>query len=71
MAPTIPFVTNALDDAADQLAGFTMERLSIDSANPVNFHEAMSPAGPTSRLSCQIELTDDLDGLVVRVPEEQ
>lgn len=32
---------------------------------------AMSPAGPTSRLSCQIELTDDLDGLVVRVPEEQ
>lgn len=32
---------------------------------------AMSPAGPTSRLSCQIELSDDLDGLVVRVPEEQ
>lgn len=32
---------------------------------------AMSPAGPTSRLSCQIELTADLDGLVVRVPEEQ
>ncbi len=50
MAPTIPFVTNALDDAADQLAGFTVERLSIDSANPVNFHEAMSPAGPPARL---------------------
>ncbi|WP_216695152.1 2Fe-2S iron-sulfur cluster-binding protein [Dietzia psychralcaliphila] len=32
---------------------------------------AMSPAGPTSRLSCQIELTDDLDGLTVRIPEEQ
>jgi 2Fe-2S ferredoxin len=25
----------------------------------------------TSRLSCQIEITDELDGLVVRVPEEQ
>lgn len=24
---------------------------------------------PTSRLGCQIELTDDLDGLVVRLPE--
>ncbi|MFJ9899969.1 2Fe-2S iron-sulfur cluster-binding protein [Streptomyces sp. NPDC091280] len=26
---------------------------------------------PTSRLSCQIQLTDLLDGLLVRVPEEQ
>lgn len=26
---------------------------------------------PTSRLSCQIRLSDDLEGLVVRVPEEQ
>ncbi|MEU6223521.1 2Fe-2S iron-sulfur cluster-binding protein [Streptomyces sp. NPDC047042] len=26
---------------------------------------------PTSRLSCQIQLTDTLDGLVVVVPEEQ
>ena len=26
---------------------------------------------PTSRLSCQIKVTDDLDGLVVRVPEKQ
>lgn len=25
----------------------------------------------TSRLSCQIKVTDDLDGLVVRVPEKQ
>ena len=32
---------------------------------------AMSPPGPTSRLSCQIELTEELDGLVVRCPEEQ
>ena len=26
---------------------------------------------PTSRLSCQIKLTKELDGLVVRVPESQ
>ncbi len=26
---------------------------------------------PTSRLSCQIKVTDDLDGLVVSVPERQ
>lgn len=26
---------------------------------------------PNSRLSCQIKVTDDLDGLIVRLPEEQ
>ena len=26
---------------------------------------------PTSRLSCQIKLTDALDGLIVRIPEKQ
>jgi len=26
---------------------------------------------PTSRLSCQIKVSDELDGLVVRVPEKQ
>lgn len=26
---------------------------------------------PTSRLSCQIQMSDDLDGLVVHVPERQ
>ncbi|MFF5372963.1 2Fe-2S iron-sulfur cluster-binding protein [Streptomyces sp. NPDC013187] len=26
---------------------------------------------PSSRLSCQVQLSDALDGLVVRVPEEQ
>jgi 2Fe-2S ferredoxin len=26
---------------------------------------------PTSRLSCQIRLTDEMDGLVLHVPEEQ
>lgn len=26
---------------------------------------------PTSRLSCQIKITEDMDGLVVRIPEHQ
>ena len=26
---------------------------------------------PTSRLSCQIKVTDDLDGLIVRIPSRQ
>jgi 2Fe-2S ferredoxin len=26
---------------------------------------------PTSRLSCQIKVTEDLDGLVIQVPEKQ
>ncbi len=46
----MPSVTNALDDAALQLAALATERLRIDSANPVNFHEAMSPGGPAARL---------------------
>ncbi|MEC7763758.1 MAG: 2Fe-2S iron-sulfur cluster-binding protein [Pseudomonadota bacterium] len=32
---------------------------------------AMSEMQPSSRLSCQLILSDDLDGLVVRVPEDQ
>ncbi|PSJ60826.1 2Fe-2S iron-sulfur cluster-binding protein [Pseudaminobacter soli (ex Li et al. 2025)] len=27
--------------------------------------------GPTSRLSCQLKVSDELDGLVVRIPERQ
>ena len=30
-----------------------------------------SPQQPTSRLSCQIALTEDLDGLVVQLPDKQ
>jgi 2Fe-2S ferredoxin len=26
---------------------------------------------PSSRLSCQIKVTDDLDGLIVRTPSQQ
>jgi len=33
--------------------------------------EAVSEPQPTSRLSCQITVTEALDGLVVRLPESQ
>ena len=33
--------------------------------------EEVFEARPNSRLSCQIKVTDDLDGLVVRMPERQ
>lgn len=32
---------------------------------------AASPVQPTSRLSCQVQLTPALDGLVVRLPSSQ
>ena len=32
---------------------------------------AYSPDENLSRLTCQIEVTDDLDGLIVRMPEKQ
>ena len=32
---------------------------------------AYSPDPTKSRLTCQIEVTDDLDGLIVRMPEKQ
>lgn len=32
---------------------------------------AAADVRPTSRLSCQIEITPELDGLVVRLPERQ
>ena len=32
---------------------------------------AYSPDEITSRLTCQIEVTNNLDGLIVRMPEKQ
>lgn len=32
---------------------------------------AFEPDPTTSRLTCQLKVTDDLDGLIVRMPEEQ
>lgn len=33
--------------------------------------EAAAERRPTSRLSCQLPVTDELDGMVLEVPEEQ
>jgi 2Fe-2S ferredoxin len=33
--------------------------------------EALAERRPNSRLSCQIPVTDELDGVVLEVPEEQ
>ena len=43
-------------------AASTMEESMLDFAQNVE---------PNSRLSCQIKVTDQLDGLIVRMPEEQ
>lgn len=53
-----------VDDAWIEKTGqaSTMEEDMLDFAYDVR---------PTSRLSCQIKVSDDLDGLVVRVPERQ
>ena len=32
---------------------------------------AFSPDDKTSRLTCQITVTEDLEGLIVRMPEKQ
>ncbi len=41
-----------------------------DEAEKDTLEFAIEPSA-TSRLSCQVEITDDLDGLVVRVADEQ
>ena len=43
-------------------AASAMEESMLDFADAVQ---------PTSRLSCQIRVSDDLDGLIVRLPENQ
>ncbi|ARY34096.1 2Fe-2S ferredoxin [Brucella melitensis] len=51
------------DDWADTVGGpDPMEEDMLDFAYEVR---------PTSRLSCQIRVTDDLEGLVVQVPDRQ
>jgi 2Fe-2S ferredoxin len=50
------------DWAAETGRPSAMEESMLDFAEEVQ---------PNSRLSCQIRVTDDLDGLVVRLPENQ
>jgi len=53
-----------VDDAWTEVTGepSTMEEDMLDFAYDVR---------PTSRLSCQIRVSDEMDGLVVRIPERQ
>ena len=53
-----------VDDAWTAKTGSpsSMEESMLDFANDLQ---------PNSRLSCQIKVTDDLDGLVVRMPSDQ
>lgn len=46
------------------------DRLVPASENEEDMLDLAAGVARTSRLACQIELTADLDGLVVRVPEE-
>ena len=48
--PRVSTSSPALVAAAEHIDAATSEFLRIPTANPVNFHEAMSPAGPAERL---------------------
>lgn len=47
------------------------DRLEAKSDMEAMLLEEVCDAQATSRLSCQIKVTDELDGLVVRLPEKQ
>jgi 2Fe-2S ferredoxin len=47
------------------------ERCGKPGADEQSMLDFANGARPTSRLSCQIPLTEELDGLVVRLPESQ
>lgn len=48
-----------------------VDRLQAPSDMEVSMLECVHEPGPTSRLSCQIQVTDDLDGLRVITPSSQ
>ena len=48
-----------------------LEKLSEPSDAEKEMLEFTFDPMPNSRLSCQITVTDELDGLIVRLPEEQ
>jgi dienelactone hydrolase len=62
----------ALVAAAEQIGAATLEFLRVPTANPVNFHEAMSPSGPVERLEIDALLAlpvgDGPHPIVVVVP---
>ena len=48
-----------------------MAKLPPASATEFDMIDYASDVKPTSRLSCQIKITADVDGLTVRIPERQ
>jgi ferredoxin, 2Fe-2S len=48
-----------------------LERTGAPSATEESMLGFIESVKPNSRLSCQIKVTDNLDGLVVRLPESQ
>jgi 2Fe-2S ferredoxin len=46
-------------------------KLPAPSSSEASMLEAFGTSRPNSRLSCQIELSSELDGLTVEVPESQ
>jgi ferredoxin, 2Fe-2S len=49
-----------------------LDKLSAAAENEEEMLECtVSPRETNSRLGCQIKVTDELDGIVVRLPEEQ
>lgn len=47
------------------------ERVGGPSEDEAEMLECANDPTPNSRLSCQIQMTDELDGLVVHLPESQ
>jgi ferredoxin, 2Fe-2S len=51
--------------------GAWVDRLAQKSDEEAAMLDAVCEPRPNSRLSCQIKVTESLDGLVVRLPEKQ
>ena len=47
------------------------EKLDKPDETEIEMLDAVPEPTPTSRLGCQITVTDELDGLIVQMPEEQ
>ena len=47
------------------------EQLADKSGKEPTLLQFAEPVEPSSRLSCQIKVSDELDGLIVRMPESQ
>jgi ferredoxin, 2Fe-2S len=50
---------------------FWAERISAAGSTEKVMMELLDEITPTSRLSCQIVVSEELDGLIVNIPEEQ